>query len=94
MADAGDQDNWTELLTTHPLFERLRDEKSEFVTSGNIMCEIRGDLFVWSEGKRAMLTTNMKRLKAHLSDYQAFQVCFSSVYLFICMCIYIIYEVT
>ena len=69
-----DASDWTDLLPLNPLFERLREEGADVIKNGNVMCEIRGDLFVWSSAKSAILTTNLKRLKAHPSDEQAFQV--------------------
>lgn len=66
--------DWTDLLPLNPLFERLREEGTDVNKNGNVMCEIRGDLFVWSSAKSAILTTNLKQLKAHLSDEQEFQV--------------------
>ena len=68
--------DWTELLPRSPLFECLREEGTDLVENGNLMCEIRGDLFVWSSAKSAVLTTNLKRLKAHPDEEQIFQVGF------------------
>ena len=65
---------WTDLLHLSPLFERLREKGTEVVKNGNLMCEIRGDLFVWSSAESAVFTTNLKRLKAHPSEEQMFQV--------------------
>ena len=66
--------DWTELLPQNSLFEQLREEGSDVLKSGNLVCEIRGDLFVWSAAKSALLTTNLKRLKAHPAAEQTFQV--------------------
>lgn len=75
MSDFGDEpSNWTDRLPQSPLFEQLREEGTDVVKNGNLVCEIRGDLFVWSAAKSAVLTTNLKRLKAHPSEEQAFQV--------------------
>ena len=75
MSDFGDVAcEWTDLLPLSPLFERLREQGTEVVKNGNLMCEIRGDLFVWSSAESAVLTTNLKRLKAHPSAEQTFQV--------------------
>lgn len=62
------------------MFDELRDEYSvtgnaqedSYAASErapalvNLMCESRGDLFVWSEAKSALLTTNLKRIKASI----------------------------
>ena len=75
MSDYGDPaSEWTDLVRLSPLFEQLREEGTEAVKNGNLMCEIRGDLFVWSSAESAVLTTNLKRLKAHPSEEQTFQV--------------------
>ena len=66
--------DWTDALCHNPLFEVLREEGVEPVDNGNLVCEIRGDLFVWSSAKSAVLTTNLKRLKANPSEEQCFQV--------------------
>ena len=67
-------DDWTNLLHLNPLFESLREDGADVVKNANLMCEIRGDIFLWSPAKSAVLTTNLKRLKAHLSEDQSFQV--------------------
>ena len=67
-------DDWTGFLPRNPLFELLLEEGVDEAYNGNLMCEIRGDLFVWNQSKSVLLTTNMKRLKAHLSEDQSFQV--------------------
>ena len=66
--------DWVDLLPLGPLLDCLKDEGIEPVQNGNLMCETRGDLFVWSAAKSAVLTTNLKRLKAHPSEEQTFQV--------------------
>ena len=65
---------WTDVLSQNPLFEVLGEEGVDPVNNGNLVCEIRGDLFVWCSAKSAVLTTNLKRLKADLTDEQRFQV--------------------
>lgn len=69
-----DAAHWTELLPRNPLFEELRrDGGCRRPDNASLMCEIRGDLFVWCEERKALLTTNLKRLAAH-PDQQPFQV--------------------
>ena len=65
---------WTELLPNNPLFERLREEGCEQLENVDLMCEIRGDLFVWSQAETALLTTNLKRLMAYPEGPQVYQV--------------------
>ena len=57
--------SWTELLPSHPLFEELKESPCKPLEDGNVLCEIRGDLFAWCQAKSAMLTTNLKRLMAY-----------------------------
>jgi len=75
------EDSWTELLPENPIFEELRIEGDVSVNGANVMCEIRGDLFVWSQTKSALLTTNLKRLVASPSQPPVFQVIASSILL-------------
>ena len=72
--------HWTTTLSEHPIFGELKDdccatevqEDTYYSVEGrvpalvNLICESRGDLFVWSEAKSALLTTNLKRIKASL----------------------------
>ena len=79
MADLGDDEPvdcpWWELLLENPLFERLREEGYEQHTPGtSLVCEVRGDLFVWSQATTALFTTNLKRIKANPGQPQYFQV--------------------
>ena len=74
------EDSWTELLPENPIFEELRIEGDVSVNGANVMCEIRGDLFVWSQTKSALLT-NLKRLVASPSQPPVFQVIASSILL-------------
>ena len=68
--------DWTDVLHENPLFEVLREGGGAApVENGNIMCEIRGDLFVWDQSQGVLLTTNLKRLKAHPTEPQSIQVC-------------------
>lgn len=67
---------WNEMLPSNPMFDRLRKKDSALVINGNILCEIRGDLFVWNDAEKVLLTTNLKRLMAyHTKDDQVYQVC-------------------
>lgn len=69
-----DAAHWTELLPASPLFEQLRrDGGCRRSDNASLMCECRGDLFVWFEERKALLTTNLKRLMAY-PDQQSFQV--------------------
>ena len=69
---------WNEMLPNNPMFDRLREKDSAPVINGNILCEIRGDLFVWNDAEKVLLTTNLKRLMAyHTRDDQIYQVCSS-----------------
>ena len=72
--------HWTTALSEHPIFGELKDdccaaeaqEDTYYSVDGrvpalvNLICESRGDLFIWSEAKSALLTTNLKRIKASL----------------------------
>ena len=72
--------HWTTALSQHPIFDVLKDDycatnvtqEDSYAGDGrvlapvNLICESRGDLFVWSEAKSALLTTNLKRIKASL----------------------------
>lgn len=68
--------SWTELLPENPLFERLREEGCEQLENADLVCEIRGDLFVWSQANTALLTTNLKRLMAYPGEPQVYQTLF------------------
>ena len=71
---------WNEMLPSNPMFDRLREKDGAPVINGNILCEIRGDLFVWNDAEKVLLTTNLKRLMAyHTKDNQVYQVCSSHV---------------
>ena len=71
MADYEDdyECTWNEILPSNPMFERLRDCNSPPVMNGNILCQVRGDLFVWSDAEKVLLTTNLKRLKAFIKEF-------------------------
>ena len=67
---------WNEMLPTNPMFDRLREKDGAPVINGNILCEIRGDLFVWNDAEKVLLTTNLKRLMAYLAKVNhLYQVC-------------------
>lgn len=73
-----DVDTWNEMLPHNAMFDRLSERPGPPVINGNILCEIRGDLFVWSDTEKVLLTTNLKRLMAYYcqsSDEQIYQVC-------------------
>ena len=66
---------WNEKLPSNPIFDQLREKGGAPVINGNILCEIRGDLFVWNDAEKALLTTNLKRLKTfHQKHDQIHQV--------------------
>lgn len=70
--------SWQELLSRHPLFEHIRLSTSTIGSERegrkNVMCEIRGDLFVWSSHDSTLLTTNLKRIAAHPEKECVYQV--------------------
>lgn len=67
---------WNEMLPSNPMFDKLRDKGGLPTGNANILCEIRGDLFVWSDAEKVLLTTNLKRLMAyHSKADQVYQVC-------------------
>ena len=64
---------WLEALRAHPLFNVLSDESG--IGEGTLLlCETRGDLFVWSSASSCLLTTNLKRIYARRSEAIIFQV--------------------
>jgi len=67
-------ESWMELLPESAIFDELRAEGEEPLEGANVMCEIRGDLFVWSQSQPALLTTNLKRLVAFPNQPPSFQV--------------------
>lgn len=66
--------HWTDMLPENPLFDRLRDNAGGALEGVSLVCAIRGDLFVWRETEKALLTTNLKRIKAYPRERQVFQV--------------------
>lgn len=71
----GNGNSWLDLLPRKKLFSHLRELGSSSTTniSGNIMCMINENLFVWSCNEDALLTMNLKRLCAAPDD-DIFQV--------------------
>ncbi len=71
----GNGNSWLDLLPGKKLFSHLRELGSGSTTniSGNIMCTINENLFVWSREENALLTINLKRLCAAPKD-NIFQV--------------------
>lgn len=70
--------SWHQLLSfNNPIFKKLRASKNIEKDKMNLMCEIRGDLFVWCNRRKAMLTTHLKRIVAKPTNPQVFQVLFS-----------------
>ncbi len=67
-------ENWQELLRDHPLFHYLQYSPAEAERKKNVMCEIRGDLFVWSSRDSVLLTTNLKRMVAYPTKDPIYQV--------------------
>lgn len=76
---------WYELLERNQLFGRFRDSEGMAGGNRNLMCEIRGDLFVWCGSHKTMLTTNLKRIVAKPTEKQVFQVCLLPI-LNLCIC--------
>ena len=72
---AEDTENWQDLLAENPLFECLRQSSGKGGRR-NIMCEIRGDLFIWmsSDTTKCLLTTNLKRMVAFPTEDPVYQV--------------------
>ena len=73
MADP-ELESWMEMLPGSAIFDELREEGEEPLQGANVMCDIRGDLFVWSQSQPALLTTNLKRLVAFPDQSPSFQV--------------------
>ena len=69
---------WFAALPQHHLFEALRDELQEDGEKDKaeklLVCETRGDLFVWCPPPRCLLTTNLKRLHARRDEADVYQV--------------------
>ena len=70
---AGESESWTELLPESPIFERLKEAGALPEGEANVMCQIRGELFVWSHKERALLTTSLKKMTASPERYGDFQ---------------------
>lgn len=75
----GNESSWLDLLPGRKLFSHLREQGSgsNANISGNIMCTVCENLFVWSREENALLTVNLKRLCAAPDD-DNFQVCQNS----------------
>ena len=58
--------SWVDVLPHKEVFTYLR-EKSDPVASvsGNILCTLRGDLFIWCQAVCEMLTFNLMQLSAY-----------------------------
>ena len=71
----GTESSWLDLLPGRKLFSHLREQGSgsNANLSGNIMCTVCENLFVWSREENALLTVNLKRLCA-APDEDNFQV--------------------
>ena len=79
-----EQMHWTESLPRHIIFHELRALSSSASGAGarpgedpavtNIIGEAKGDLFVWVEDKKALLTTNLKHIKAFPTSSFKYQV--------------------
>jgi len=67
---------WQDLLPTNPLFKTLQLACARKFGKRNLLCEIRGDLFVWSSDSTALLTTNLKRIVAFPAKDLVYQVPF------------------
>ena len=67
--------SWLDLLPSKRLFAHLREKGStlDSGTNGNTMCMIKENLFVWSQEEKALLTVNLKRLRASPKE-DTFQV--------------------
>ena len=69
---------WFAALPQHPLFEVLRDDLLEDGGEDKVhkllVCESRGDLFVWCPPPSCLLTTNLKRLHARREEANVYQV--------------------
>ncbi len=80
--DSEEVQSWHDLLKSHPLFGYLKNSPTSTKEKRkNVMCEIRGDLFVWcSYG--SLLTTNLKRMVAYPSKESVYQV---SKYVIMCL---------
>ena len=74
----GRDGSWMDLLPGRKLFSCLREggSGSSASSSGNIMCTINENLFVWSQVESALFTINLKRLCAAPDDdiFQVFGV--------------------
>ena len=65
---------WTDALKVHPMFAHLTEECCERDVR-LLVCESRGDLFVWDSNSQLLLTTNLKRLHSRKDETGVYQVC-------------------
>lgn len=67
---------WYAALPQHPIFEVLRDELADDRGGEGklLLCESRGDLFMWCPPLGCLLTTNLKRLHCHREEAGVYQV--------------------
>ena len=73
---SSEEASWLDLLPARKLFSRLREKpgsSSSGSFSGNTMCVIKENLFIWSKEELALLTLNLKRLCASPTE-DIFQV--------------------
>ena len=66
----GSSSNWLNLLPSRKFFTHLREDGpgGPASVSGNIMCTVHENLFVWKHEKSAVLTMNLKRICAAPED--------------------------
>ena len=58
--------SWVSCLPSHPIFER--QDESLNADQPYLLCETRGDLFVWDPKDYCLRTTNLKRIHAESRD--------------------------
>ena len=77
--------SWLDTLPRKKLFTYLRESNGDLSGTttadiGNMMCTVRGNLFVWNPKTCEVLTLNMKHAVAHPEDdpeYDIFQVLYA-----------------
>ena len=65
--------SWINALPYHPVFKNLSDELPN-ENDTPLLCESRGDIFIWNPSSWSMLTTNLKRLHAQRDESLIYQV--------------------
>lgn len=70
-----DDTSWQTLLKKHHIFRHLRNSPTIKESRKNVMCEIKGDLFVWSSHDQVLLATNLKKMVAYPEKNDVYQVC-------------------